>query len=278
MKALFIFDTLLVKKNNDYFGMTLTYDFFKNRYLNFYEEITVSTRYKDEKNVKGDINGYKITNGEKVNVIPIKNYSKIPDAVKNKKKINSELLSLIKNADVIIIRMPSVLGIMACKICNKLNKDYRIEMVACPLDGYLNHTNKLGKIIAPIMYLKTKKCLKVAPKVLYVTKDFLQKRYPTNGQVFSCSDVILEKSSENVLKNRLSRLKNMKFDELNICTVANVELKSKGQEYVIKAISRLNKKGYKFKYYLVGNGSNERLKRIAKKENVQNDVIFVRNY
>ena len=79
MKALFIFDTLLVKKNNDYFGMTLTYDFFKNRYLNFYEEITVSTRYKDEKNVKGDINGYKITNGEKVNVIPIKNYSKIPD-------------------------------------------------------------------------------------------------------------------------------------------------------------------------------------------------------
>ena len=118
----------------------------------------------------------------------------------------------------------------------------------------------------------------MAPKVLYVTKDFLQKRYPTNGQSFSCSDVILEKSNENVLKNRLSKLKNMKFDELNICTVANVELKSKGQEYVIKAISRLNKKGYKFKYYLVGNGSNERLKRIAKKENVQNDVIFVRIY
>ena len=40
-------------------------------------------------------------NGEKVNVIPIKNYSKIPDLIKNRKKINSELLSLIKNADVI---------------------------------------------------------------------------------------------------------------------------------------------------------------------------------
>ena len=39
MKAAFFFDTFLIEDNKNFFGMTLTYDFFKNRYLKYFENI-----------------------------------------------------------------------------------------------------------------------------------------------------------------------------------------------------------------------------------------------
>jgi hypothetical protein len=179
LKALFIFDTVLVKNKDNFYGMTLTYDFFKNRYLKFYDEITVSVRFKNIQDVTGNIDGYKITNGENVTVKPIENYREIPDAIFKRKKVEQELLNVIQKADIVIIRMPSVLGVLACKLCDKLNKKYLIEVVACAWDGYVNHTNWAGKLIAPIMFLEVRKCIKKAPKTLYVTDKFLQKRYPS---------------------------------------------------------------------------------------------------
>ena len=44
MKAAFIFDTILaIDENNNYFGMTLNYDFFKERYLTMFDSIIVIT-------------------------------------------------------------------------------------------------------------------------------------------------------------------------------------------------------------------------------------------
>ena len=52
MKALFVFDTVLLKENENYIAMTLTYDFFKDRYLKYYDQIIVSTRCKDKSEAK----------------------------------------------------------------------------------------------------------------------------------------------------------------------------------------------------------------------------------
>ena len=274
MKAAFIFDTILaIDENNNYFGMTLNYDFFKERYLTMFDSIIVITRLKKKKDVKGT-QGYKIVNGNNVFVEPIKEYREIPDAFLHKKNIVSDLERLIQSVDKVIIRMPSVLGIFAAKICNKINKEYIIELVACPLDGYINHTNPIGKIIAPIMYLKTKKAIQIAPNVLYVTDKFLQKRYPTRGNKCACSDVVLNELSREIVDARINKLENTNINNLKICTVANVGLKYKGHKYVFRAISKLKKDGKNYKYYLVGNGDPNYLKRYAKKLNIEDNVIF----
>lgn len=276
MKALFVFDTVLVKDNDNYYGMTLTYDFFKERYLSSYDEITVTTRAKEKSEIKGNLEGYKITNGKNVNVEPIEFYHEIPDVIINNKKIKKELTKKIKNNDKIIIRLPSILGIVACNICQRLKKQYLVEMVACAWDGYINHTNPFGKIIAPVIFLETRKCVKKAYKVLYVTNYFLQKRYPTKGKIISCSDVILKEPDKSVLNRRMTKINNMdKKNEIKLCTVANVGMKYKGHKYVIKAISKLNKKDHKYKYYLIGNGDQNRLKKYSKGKKVQDDVIFL---
>ena len=118
--------------------------------------------------------------------------------------------------------------------------------------------------------------MKKAPRVLYVTNEFLQKRYPTNGEQIACSDVVLEEITDDILDKRIARIQNKTDNEIKLCTVANVGLKYKGHEYVIRAISKLNKDNdKKYKYYLIGNGYQERLKTIAKKYGVEEDVIFL---
>ena len=126
MKIAFIFDTILLKDEKNYYGMTLTYDFFKNRYLTMFDEIIVTTRVKEKHEFKGNASGYRITDGENVKVIPIDVYNNIPDAIFNKREISNQLKNTIKKVDKVIIRMPSILGILACKICKKEKKPYII--------------------------------------------------------------------------------------------------------------------------------------------------------
>lgn len=276
MKAAFIFDTVLYKEDNKYYGMTLTYNFFTNKYLRYFEQIQVCTRCIDKKFIKGDISGYKRTDGKKVLVTPIQNYNDIPDAILNKKKINKELEKIINNSDVVIIRMPSVLGIFASKIAKKMQKPYLVEMVACAWDGYMNHARFGGKVLAPIMYLNTRKCVYQAPYVIYVTEQFLQKRYPNNNKNIACSDVVLQTLNENILNKRINKIE--KFEGLNnlkLCTVANVGLKYKGQKYILKAMKYLKCKNIYMDYFLIGNGNSNKLMKLSHKYGISNQINFV---
>ena len=274
MNAAFIFDTIILEKDTDFYGMTLNYDFFKRRYLSIYDSIIVSTRVMDFDKAKGT-EGYRKVNGEKVEYIPINNYKQIPDAIKNRHKIKMELEEIIDQVDVVIIRMPSVLGILACNICNKKGKKYVIEMVACAWGGYIYHKNPLGKIIAPIMFITTKKYVKNAPNVIYVTNKFLQKRYPTKGKQCACSDVILNEFDDNDLRNRIKKIDDLNLKKMKICTVANVEMKIKGHIYVFKAIKKLKIYGYNIKYYMIGNGNKAYLEKKAAKLGISENVFFV---
>lgn len=274
MKCAIVADTVLIKKNNDFYSMTLTYKFLSNRYLKYYDEINLITRVVDKTKVKGDTSGYEITNGKQIEVNPIKYYKNIPDIIKYYKKIKEQMLNELSQCDLVIVRLPNILGLLACSICNKYNIKYYVEMLACPLDSYRNHKNKFGKIIAPIIYFLNKKALRRANHVLYVTNNFLQRKYPTEGNSINCSDVVLTNVSEETLLNRRKKINNLNLnDEIKIATVGNVGLKIKGHKYVIKAMHYSKNKN--IKYYLIGNGDASYLKKLVKKYNLDDRVIFL---
>lgn len=175
-------------------------------------------------------------------------------------------------ADMLIARLPSLSGTVASFYFKKNHKPYFVEMVGCPWDSYWNHSFK-GKIVAPIMWFLTRVATKNASYVAYVSESFLQKRYPTNGKVIACSDVQIKKTSESVLNERLEKIQNMKRPVV-LGTVAGIDVRYKGQQYVIKAIAKLKKEGYCFKYRLVGTGSGKYLKKVAEKYNVSDCVEF----
>ena len=108
-----------------------------------------------------------------------------------------------------------------------------------------------------------------------MTNEFLQRRYPSKGKTIGCSNVALPILNESVLDVRLHKIKQMtKHNPIVIGTTAAVDVRYKGQEYVIQAIAELNKQGYNFEYRLVGGGDKARLQSIAEKYRVADKVIF----
>ena len=240
MKVVFATDSKFVKlKNNEIYSTgSLSYDVWK-RYLSVFNELVVLSRFKDKDSVK---NASKLNKSDGPNV----SFVKIPDltALSNlftKYNYTVKLLEKnISNSDAIIARLPSITGSLAVAIAKKLNKPYLIELVGCPWDSLWNYSIK-GKLLAPIMYIYTKQIIKSAKFVIYVTNEFLQKRYPNHNNNVNCSDVSLEDFDENILKQRIEKINNI-GDKIKIGTIAAVDVKYKGQEDVIKALGVLKKK------------------------------------
>jgi glycosyltransferase involved in cell wall biosynthesis len=149
-------------------------------------------------------------------------------------------------------------------------------MVACPWDSYWNHSLR-GKLMAPFYYLSTKRIVLKAPYVVYVTNEFLQKRYPTRGKQTNCSNVALKAPNDMVLKQRLSKIQDKKEgSKIVIGTVAAVNVRFKGQQFIIEALGQLKRKGLtRYEYQLVGGGDQAYLKSVAEKHDVVDQVIFM---
>lgn len=88
------------------------------------------------------------------------------------------------------------------------------------------------------------------------------------------SNVSLTEFDDTVLANRLAKIRQL--DEhctLVIGTTAAVDVRYKGQQYVIQALGKLKKQGIeRFQYQLVGGGDQSYLKTVAEKHGVQDKV------
>lgn len=230
-----------------------------SRYTRYCDELSVVARIRNENNVNSK---WSLITNPKVNIYGNNSFK------------CEELEREVESCNKMIVRLPSFIGIKALEINKKYNKPYLIEMVACPWDALWNHSIK-GKLVAPFIFMKNKQLLKNAPYVLYVTQDFLQRRYPSSGKTLGCSDVEIMELDDAIEMNRISNLKKDRT-VLKIGTVAAVDVRFKGQEYVIRALGELKKYGNtRYEYYLVGNGSDTRLKKVADESNVLNQVHFV---
>ena len=125
--------------------------------------------------------------------------------------------------------------------------------------------------MAPFAYLWLKRVQQRAQYSIYVTSEFLQNRYPTCGQQINCSNVELNTYQIDLATRYTTILSGRRF---RIATVAAVDVKYKGQQYIIKALKKLRDKGIEFEYYIVGSGNPSYLKRLTKKYQVEDLVFF----
>ena len=273
-KLLYCYDGPISKDEDEiYYGNAINNDLLK-RYEVIADNINVAIRVKKVK--KEDVLKRLLKiDSKKYRIKECPNISSLKGILFNRRKCKLILKQEIEKVDYIIIRLPSMIGNLAVNIAKKLNKPYLIELVGCPWDAFWNHSLK-GKIIAPIMTLITKRNVMDAPYVLYVTKDFLQKRYPTNGKNISCSNVILDNIDKSVIETRKKHIFESKLKEVKtITTTAAVNVKYKGQKYVLKALYDLKKQGKIFEYWIIGGGDNSYLKRFVEKYKLENQVKFL---
>ena len=127
--------------------------------------------------------------------------------------------------------------------------------------------------MAPFRYLSLRRVQAAAAYSIYVTNEFLQRRYPTGGRSIGCSNVNITTGDEVALQKRMERISNRK-EILRMGTVAAVNVRYKGQEYAIKALRILRDRGIDIEDHLVGSGDDTFLRSLADKYEVGDRVFF----
>lgn len=272
MKLTFIHDgPLFFDENGNYYEFA--YHELLERYSYLADDISFMMRTKE---ISGD---RKFTPVPKaVKVIRVPNFKSLKTYFKLKKEAERIVEQQIKKSDIVILRSQSSIAQLSLPYIHKYNKPYIIESVGCSWDSYWNH-GLLGKIVAPYMYVKTKKAIRDAKYVYYVTKEFLQKRYPTRGKTVCCSNVVIDKLDEHILKKRQKKIETFNPKrKLVLGTAAALDTRYKGQEYVIRALHILIEAGYNVEYRLAGGMTSSKpnsfLADLAKEKGVYDKVVF----
>src|SRR5690625_3699197 len=275
MQVLFCHDgPIRVDENENYYGIAHNDQMFK-RYYSIADKVAVVIRLDQIQSGESTRNLSQITVSP-FEVLETPNISSAKGIFLKRNKAKGIIREAVLRSDYIVARLPSMSGFIAIDYAKKYDKPYLTEVVACPWDAHWNHSFK-GKLVAPFMYRATKKRVKDSNYVVYVTNEFLQKRYPAKGKSVNCSNVALTEFDEAILEKRLSKIKKKdKNSKIVIGTTAAVNVRYKGQQFVIEALGKLKKQGYvNYEYQLVGNGDQSYLKSIAEKHNVIDQVKFL---
>ena len=191
---------------------------------------------------------------------------------------NRKLLErLVPSMDLVVGYMPSGDADTAMRIARRHEIPFLSFLVACPWDSLHNHHRLLARLMAPISFLTTRYSVRHSDYVHYVTKEFLQRRYPTEGRALGCSDTNFGVFDPMALESRLRKLSSRKeTDEVRLITTAHVDVRYKGHEFVIRAIARLKSLGdLHYRYWLIGGGKGDYLRTLCKRLGVEDQVIFL---
>lgn len=266
MNISFFLDAKLVEKDTKYYtsGAVTKKYLNEHRFSNIDNKLIVVARKEKEIKKKNNLS---IANDTNIEFVTFSTYK---EAWKKRKIIKE----IVFKSQFVNIKLPSNIGIIAMHYVLKYNKMHIVEMVGCPFDALYNHGSLFGKILAPIMYYINKYYIKKAHNVVYVTDEFLQKRYPNKNNNIGCSDVNVENMDEKILEKRLEKISNLNKNSIvKIGLIGSINVKYKGHETAIRAISEIKDK-YNVELHFLGAGDKENFRDLINKLNVNKIVYF----
>lgn len=252
-------------KNQVYSSGQFSYEnFWKKRYLKFYNEVNVIARgLSVNEKPKNSI----IIAGNSINFIKAGNLMSFK-GILSYFDIKKTIINYCEKSNIIIIRLPSSLGLLAARICRKKNYKYIIEVVGSYYESMYYHGGLISKLLAIPLNLLMKFEVKESQKVLYVTNKYLQIKYPNGNYNIACSDVEINNNIK-CIKERFAKIDNYSEKSKYIFgLVGSLNVNYKGHNTAIKIMNILKKKGLNTELHFLGNGNKEKWVKLAQKMNV----------
>lgn len=177
----------------------------------------------------------------------------------------------LSRMDVVFLRIPSVWQDLVVRFVRKQGKACILEVGADVWATYW-HSDWKGKLLAPWLEHSTKRIVRNAPHVVYVTDRWLQAKYPATGETLACSNVDIVEQPPDILEQRLDKIRAI-ASPVRLGTLASVSTRSKGQDCVIRALAHLKSMGrHGYVYHLAGAGNPARLLQLAQSLGVADQV------
>lgn len=180
-----------------------------HRYLAAYGTLTVAGRAVSD-DAGQDLSRLNVSSGPGVDFALLPSVAGAGALVRNTRPLRRQLRRLIADHDVVIARLPSEAGLVACDLARRAGKSYGIEVVGCPYDALRHYGSRLARVYARLAAWRLRRAVRRAPCVLYVSQAFLQGRYPAgrNAATFVASNVELEPPDSGLIARRKARLEN----------------------------------------------------------------------
>lgn len=272
MKLLFVHDCpFFISENGAVYNQGSLPSFVWDNYLAFFDTVTVYSRRGNEE--------HRVTLSSKQNVTfyLTESYNSVGAFFLNYVKIRRELRSLFSSVDVILVRLPSILGFIAGHLALKEGKKIIVEQVGSAYEAFASHGSLLGNLIAPFSQIINKRIVEKSDYIVYVTETKLQKEYPVPLEpykVLALSDVVIEEIIELNEENVASRFQSSVF---KIGLIGGFDTHYKGQDILLKAISRLPSDiKANIELYFIGKGSTNWIIKLAENLNLANNVKTIR--
>lgn len=270
MKTIFAHDHIFYTKNQNVYSNGGLSSEVLNRYVKSFGKIQVLARQEE---ISGEVKNLTLSTTNDVEFIKIPNFKSVKNITKKieaKKIIEKE----IKTSDFVIARLPSSIGYLSVKYAKKHRIPYLIEVVGCVWDAYFNYGSLLGKVMAPFAYIGTGKMVYNSQYVIYITKFFLQKRYPTKGKMVICPNVNISEVKNYVLENRIKKIKN-NVGVVKFGLIGSLDVDYKGHETVIKSLGIIKEQIPDFKVEFLGKGDSSRWLPLIKENGLLEKVSFI---
>jgi len=266
MKVLFLHDHRVFKDGKALYSRGGLSRKVMMRYIGNDNKLTLVTRELK----KGNVSSMTLLSSGDISFVPLSNLAS-PN-IFNYINAYKKLKLLIEENDVFIVRLPSFIGIFSLFFIK--DKKVIIELVGCPWDSLWNYSSISGKITAPIQWLLTKIFVKKAENVIYVTSEFLQKRYPSKANnLVGCSDVeiMIEKG---IFEKRKRFIESIEQRVIKIGMIGNLEARYKGFDTAIESISLLDNKD-RYILEIVGGGNSDYVNGLILKYNLKDNVKII---
>ncbi len=256
MELLVAGDSYLYKTiDGNYWCKTIYGYEFWTRYLDVFDSVAIVSRTElaDSKQVKG----YLKVNGPNLRVIELPQMRGMEQYIRKYFSFRKAAKKAVKNADCALIRLPSISASMVLKYYKKSQKPYALEIVADPYDAY--SSNK----VAQLYYTRNlKKATRKATGVSYVTKYFLQEKYPSHCKIFPENEKYFETYYSTINLEESYFVEPKKIDRNKgkftiIHTANSINNDGKGHETLIKVIKKLRENKYNVHAIFIGDGDKK---------------------
>ena len=284
MKLTYVHDGPLYGFGNRYVcpGNQFTQQYFE-RYAELFKSIFFVTRVVALSQARPQMQHPSVDQGtlpEWVNVCGVEYFGlNSPGVVPSLLKLRAAralLADRIAQCDAVILRLPSLLGLLAAIECRRLRRSYGAEVVGCVWDGLWNYGSLRACLTAGPMFVATRWAVRGAACVLYVTREFLQRRYPSTTVPFIASNVTLGPADPSVLAARLKRIGPVQSGRcIWLGTIGQLHHRYKGLDTAIRALSLVRRQtGIDVRYRVLGPGDPAKLYAIAEREGLVKEIFF----
>ncbi len=242
------------------------------RYLGAFDRLVVVGRVQDGDPAAGGARASP-ADGEGVEMACVEGASRL-DLLAGR-RVARHVREVLARTDCAIVRLPSLIGIQACREATRLGKPWLAEVVGCAWEALWHHGSVGGKVMAPAFALLTRRWVARAPFAIYVSERFLQARYPTRGRWVACSNVAIGPPDPAVLAARLARIEAEPAPRpLRLGLVGSLDTDYKGHGTALRALARLRAEGLDATLACLGVGSPDRWAALAASLGVADRVRF----